>query len=300
MAVITHIGTSRTATTTLQKSLFPEIKSNLLVTKKAYKSSIKQQSPGKVISTRPDIKEHLTYYSKNKDDIGGLARDLIFPLSILATKYSEQAPDLFEYLVESIVLLLNHGRDYKNIFISSEMLSETGASISCRSSNKQGPFPIFILGQAIKIATSEPPLISLCLRDPIPHLVSKFNRCCLQRRQLNYRSITPSEYIEKQIHLESSQLNASSISTVLHKDFLNQLQRIGYIKSFGFQQLKSSQDVFSLIGLPCEKIVPFHHLPVENSSKHGIKDEFLIKSHIQDTLKELGYLTKVMDNKIFE
>ncbi len=300
MAVVLHIGTSRTATTTLQKTLFPKAKSNLFVTKNPYKSSIKEASPGRVRSDRQQIQEYLGYYLIHSADYNGLARDLIFPLSILATKYKTDAPDLFDALVDSIRLLLYSTKKHKNIIISSEMLSETGASISCLSNNSQGCFPLFTLAKAVESATLEPAMISVCFRDPLQHLVSKYQRCCIQRSMIKHRPLSANEYIQKQISLHRSCKNSSAISTVLHRQFLKELGSIAFVKSFGFEQLKKNNDVFQLIGAPSEEKIAFSSLPVENKFHEHPKIKKQISLEIKKALIEEDYLNEINNDKIFE
>ena len=308
MTFIIHMGAPRTGTTVLQKHLFPKSKNYFVVQKLAYAPT------GKIVD-------------KEKWIAGGNLRQCISKLQSLAVPLApDQATDFLNNLlipplftpVDAAkrlfhqpladaalslginVLVRTSQVLSKEIFISTERLCDTGASLRCYSRPTVAEFPIYPLLRAIHGNLEKQPLITICLRDPIKYLRSKFLRTFVMRRVAKERDLTPLEYIHKQCVLESNHPGTSVLAPAMHAEFIKQLQKYAFVKAFGFEELLSSDDVFSLMGLQGEGKYAFRDLTRENKLPVAEEKEKAIETEISQALRQYGFYDQIMNSQMFE
>tara|TARA_B100000073_G_C23512275_1_gene484349 strand:- start:217 stop:573 length:357 start_codon:yes stop_codon:yes gene_type:complete len=116
----------------------------------------------------------------------------------------------------------------------------------------------------------------------------------------NERDLSPTEFIEKQIMLESSSPGTSALTPAMHSIFIKNLQKHAFVKAFGFQELTESDDVFLLMGLQGEGKYSFIDFPRENKLPFLKSQEQAIEIEITKSLKQHGFYNKIMKAQMFE
>ena len=303
-----HIGTPRTGTTVLQKSAFPKCKNHLVFMKKAYKTtgtSIDNKRPY-LIGANPDkLMEKLSGIDP-KDNPFDFFNSFIAMPSIMASQKQLLAKSSQQYdaiLVSAVQKIRNTSiEEKKSILISSERLIDTAASLTCKSNHSTDySFGYIKICEAITQALSVPPSISVCIREPIGYLRSKYVRTFFQRRAMkSHRDLSPSEYIAKQAALESRYPGTSAIIHAMHADLIKQLQKYGLVRAFGFKELLSSDNIFSLMGLQGEDKYAFRNFPRENKLPFTKEQELAIEKEITQALKRFGLYGRIMNAQMFE
>jgi hypothetical protein len=291
-----HIGIPRTGTTTIQKNILNLSKNHIAIQKNPYGSSGNSKKANKqTTADNIDI-------SKLLDSLEG--REVIFREAIMlpvAKLAVDPNRSHFKRALLSAATQLVR-KTNKQIIISSERLCDTSASL--RGDSRHDPtgdkcFGIIPLASTLKDANLTP-LIITCLRSPIPYLRSKWIRTAFQRKFLSLRQITPNEYIQKQVKLETNYPNTSVLSHAMHAQFIKLLQKYTFVKAFGFQELLESKDVFSLMGLQGEEKYAFQDFPRENKLPFSKEQEQKIEIEITESLKQYGFYDRIMKAQIYE
>jgi hypothetical protein len=122
----------------------------------------------------------------------------------------------------------------------------------------------------------------------------------LERKRRGLRSLSPYEYIEKQVSLDQKRPEVSALAPTIHARFLRSLQGVSFVKAFGFQDLLKSKDVFSLMGFWGEEAISFSSLPRENEGLVAPGDKERIVRMIAEALKRNGYYDLIMSSKLYE
>ena len=86
----------------------------------------------------------------------------------------------------------------------------------------------------------------------------------------------------------------------MHAEFIKQLQQHAFVKAFGFQELLSSNDIFSLMGLEGEGKYAFRDFPRENKLPFTKEQEQVIETEITQALKRYGFYDRIMKAQMFE
>ena len=309
MSFVIHIGTPRTGTTVLQKHLFPKSKNYFVIQKRAYTTT------GRIID-------------KERGMGGGSIGQCISQMQSLVVPLSDnQATDFLNNLLIPPLLtpsdplkrsklkgmqkhalslgiqILAQTSDAlaKTVFLSTERLCDTTASLRCYSRHsKEGEFLIYPLMKAIKEFSGGEAKVTVCLRDPIKYLRSKYIRTYFMRRKFKDRDLTAAEYIQKQVALEVAFPGTSSLAPAKHAEFIKQLQHYAFVKAFGFQELLASDDVFSLMGLQGESQYSFRDLPRENKLPVTEEQEKAIEAEVAQAIKQCGFYDRIMKSQMFE
>lgn len=292
--IVIHIGAPRTGTTTLQKHVFPLLKSTLCLQKEAYQSSGDIEKIHRNQPVECDIREQVrTPAGRNT-----ILRD-VFILSSVKLAVDSSRHQFREVIQKATGELVALG--HRTILISSERLSDGSLSLEGDSLPAPGmdiTFGIHSLSAALRQAGFTP-LISVCLRDPIPYLKSKYIRTAMQRHSRGRKSLRPRDFIEKQLFLEQNHPGTSALTPALHAEFIRQLQDNAFVKAFGFQQLLDSEDVFALMGLQGEERIAFRRFPRENRLVSDPNIEKTIEAEIRDTLKQSGFDQRLARAQMF-
>jgi len=299
--IIIHIGAPRTGTTVLQRSLFCLAKNHLVFQKKPYK-----MSGERVGSSAKILLNELHNIDPEVNSTSFFNRFLIMP-----AQYASRNPDLNNAHEEYFVVLQAVARklaslrekSQKSILMSSERLCDTSSSLVCNSRHLglDWIFGYITICSAISQALNERAHIVVCLREPIQYLRSKYLRTFLQRRAMKgVRYLSPSEFIQKQVHLESRYPGTSALSPAIHAEFIRQLQQHAHVKAFGFQELLASSDVFSLMGLEGEGEYAFSSFPRENHFLFTKEQEKAVEGEIAEALKKYDYYERLVSAQLFE
>tara|TARA_B100000674_G_scaffold421327_1_gene372917 strand:- start:229 stop:1125 length:897 start_codon:yes stop_codon:yes gene_type:complete len=295
--IIIHVGLPRTGTTTLQKSIFKLTNKTLVLSKNPYSPSSKTNEKSILINTHDP---RVSIYENE-------AKQLYDEIFVCALKLSinRSRAEFKNRLEEAIskTLKISEGSQ-KQILFSTERLVDTSTSLdgnSIKNPNSEVEFPIYPLCHFTSKTGMLNPSITVCMRDPIKYLRSKYLRTVSHRRaQKTLRDLSPVEYIQKQARLENNTPGTSALKPAMHAEFIKQLQQRAFVKAFGFQELLASDDVFSLIGLQGEDKYAFRDFPRENKLSSSKEQEQAIEMEITKALKQYGFYDRIMKAQMFE
>ena len=302
-AAILHIGTPRTGTTVLQKHLFPKCKRAFIVSKKAYGSSGNtryKQNPLIGFTT----KEELSLLLQNSEP-GQINTEEYFIKNII-TPLAQISRDKRDAEVEHLICLavrkLIQTKSDKTLLLSSERICDCSASLTgdSRHTLADEEFLVYSLARVCTQVNGQIPLITVCFREAISYLRSKYTRTLTLLSIEKKKRISPREYIQKQSVLESNRPGTSALTPAMHTEFIKQLQHHAFVKAFGFQELLNSDDVFSLLGLRGEDKYAFRDFPRENKLPFTKEQEKAIETEITRALKQYGFYDRIMKAQMFE
>lgn len=295
-AVAIHIGVPRTGTTTLQKNIFSLSKNHTIIQKNPYSESGNSAKANR--QTKADDLDIKTLIDS------AVGRETVFREAIMlpAVKLAVDPGRIHfkKALLSATTEIVNNTS--KQVLISSERFCDTSASLNGDSKHDPGSdkcFGIVPLSSTLRQGNLTP-LIIICLRSPAPYLRSKWTRTALQRKHFSIRQLTPNEYIQKQVTLESNHPGTSALTPAMHSEFIKQLQKHAFVKAFGFQELLASDDVFSLMGLQGEDKYAFRDFPRENKLPFTKEQEQSIEIEITQALKQYGFYDRIMKAQMFE
>ena len=295
--LIIHAGLPRTGTTTLQKSIFKLTNKTLVLSKDPYKASSNTNEKSIFVNAH-DPRE--SFYENE-------AKQLYDEIFVCALKLSiNRSRTEFKNRLEKATtktLKISEGSQ-KQILFSTERLVDTSTSLdgnSIKNPNSEVEFPIYPLCHFTSALGILKPSITVCMRDPIKYLRSKYLRTVIHRRaQKTLRALSPDEYIKKQASLETNSPGTSALTPAMHAEFIKQLQQHAFVKAFGFQELIASDDVFSLMGLQGEDKYAFRDFPKENIFQSNKEQEQAIETEITQALKQYGFYDRIMKAQMFE
>ena len=284
-SIIIHAGLPRTATTTLQKTLFPRHCYHPLYTKDKMSSMLRKNEYD--ILRKLNDGQELT----NAE----LART-IFTASARTNKNNDE---WFSTLLKALekLLITSEWSELPPI-LSSEFLTLTVASYNIRGSEAGRQFGVIPLVKAVNKLTNERPKIILCLRDPIEHFCSMFLRIV---RQGISKKEDFNKYVKYQFRLEKSWEYSSNVAHLYHRSLITYLEDLNSIvKPIRYKDLLESSDALRLLNLEGEKIA-LSKLQKENH--HLSQSDFNLSqdqiTHMQVSIRNLF---KALDiyNKIYE
>ncbi|WP_136987703.1 hypothetical protein [Synechococcus sp. UW69] len=302
-ATILHIGTPRTGTTVIQKHLLPKCRRSFIVSKRAYSSSGNirdNQKPLIGYTTKEEIRQSLQ--ANKPEEINStkhFINNIMTPLvQISRGERDKEVEHLICLAVKQLIQVANNN----NLLLSSERICDCSASLRGDSQHTQSDeeFLVHALSRVCTKANGQTPLISICFREAISYLRSKYIRTAILRHQGKLKKISPKEYIQKQATLESDHPGTSALTPAMHAEFIKQLQQHAFVKAFGFQELLASDDVFSLMGLPGEDKYAFRDFPRENKLPFTKEQEQAIEIEITEALKQYGFYDQIMKAQMFE
>ena len=202
-----HIGLPRTATTCLQKYLFPKSKNKLVFQKTAYSSSgkITNKSDSSGAISMSSLLKKLKSMNTPLEETqrSEFLREVILFLSAQPcgwTKREERSKNL-EFAREVAASLLEKAANtsLKDILISTERLAETSSSLVLLPKlTKESEYLIISLSKFITRYTQKNPCIITSLRNPIPYLRSRYCRTTIQRQMINEGSLQKNIFKNKQ------------------------------------------------------------------------------------------------------
>ena len=311
VSIVLHIGLPRTGTTVIQKYMTSALSQHLVIQKNPFHGSgnASVEKPWLVQAGPSELLERLSLLSPIPENISsvGFFNSCIASPAIGASQdpaVTSGRATYFPILCKAFELVSKTLEGVqKDCFITSERFSDTSSSLVCWSSHGSydSTMPIFKICDAVSQATRLTPKVSVCFREPISYLRSKYLRTCLQRHAMgNQRHLSPEEFIDKQAKLERSSPGTSVLATAAHRDFLMRLQECSFVKAFGFSELISSDDVFALIGLQGEQQYSFKKFPRENSCAVQGQSNSDIEMQIIQELKACGFYKGLLDSQMFE
>ena len=283
--IIIHAGLPRTATTTLQKTLFPKHCLHPLYTKDRMSSMLAKNEYN--ILNKLNDGQKLT----NAE----IART-IFTASALTNDNNDEWVSTLLKATEKL-LRMSESSELPPI-LSSEFLTLTIASYNIRGSEAGRQFGIIPLVKAVNKLTNKPPRIILCLRDPIEHFCSMFLRIV---RQGISKKNDFNKYVKYQFRLENNVKYSSNISHLYHKSLITYLEDLNSIVApIKYMDLLQSSDALRLLNLKGDKI-SLSKLKKENH--HLSEPEFNISiEQIKQLQLGLTNVFKALNiyNKIYE
>lgn len=289
--IIFHIGAPRTASTTLQKHIFPLCKHALYYHKKPRQRSEFYSVQGEAypsIASRVDLERFST------EGLLDLLMACAFKLAIHHedARLEASVGAVFKTLIQDL---------QSDVLISNERLCDTSSSLCgepTHLANSDRILPCLAITRALQRAGFQA-CISVCLREPISYLRSKYLRTALQRKAMNLNAITPSQFIRNQIHLEDSSANSSALWPAFHIRFIKELGKNAIVNHFGFSQLMQSQDCLALAGVKGETPYPFPLSLRENSIDIGPAEKNEIEREIILALDNYSLHARILDNRIY-
>ena len=300
MKFIIHPGAPRTGTTTIQKNLLGNAINSSIISKRAYSSSAKLDGNA---FTRSDAQSILENINRRKQARALFSKEAMSAITkcTLGIAYERSDKEKIKAILKSLLNKILAVSTKNQILISSERLCDTSASMFCQSDLRKSEnfYPLFALIDALRNHDSGC-FISICMREPITLLRSRYTRTFLLRRGANERDLLPREYIQKQCLLESNHPGTSALTPAMHTEFIKQLQQHAFVKAFGFQELLASDDVFSLMGLQGEEKYAFRDFPRENKLPFTKEQEQAIEVEITQALKQYGFYDRIMKAQMFE
>ncbi len=306
---IIHIGAPRVGTTVIQKYFLPQSITKIVFSKRPFKASailtnkkksIARWSPRKILEFIEEckIKENFDKYR--------FAEEVLFPVcSCMAHNHNtSDVPEVWEPIIKKAIDFLESlsTKRQMDLLISSERLCDTAASFigNSKHSNYSWTFPVKPLCDYIKSSKSTKALILVGLRDPIQYLRSKYLRTVIQRQLMNEKFITPGEYIKRQSILEKEFPGTSALAPAIHAEFLKQLQKVAFVKAYGFKELIMSKDFYKLVGIMNEKQLSFSKFPIENKLPFTKQQELEVEEEIIISLKSNKMHNQVLNSKMYE
>ena len=301
--IVFHIGAPRTATTVLQKYVLSELKNYYYLSKVPFgssglvagKSSLRNEYSSDFISSilrdEPLVDDEKIDFFK-----------FVFGLLSIKMATFPNSDELAQMFRRAFLRISKSTGDFKGALISMERFVDTSASLngdSLHQPKSDQSFPVYqTLRRAYEFGFS--PRVLVILRDPLQYLRSKYCRTFYQRRSSGSRQITPIEYINKQCKLESHFPGTSALSVAMHASLLKSLANFSYVKAVGFKDLLGSVDVFRMMGMPCENIIRFSDLPVENSLHIPGLDNASICREIKASLVKNNFYDKIISEKLYD
>ncbi len=301
--IVFHVGAPRTATTVLQKYVFPSSKHYFCLSKNPFGGS-------GLVDKKASLVNEYTH-----DFIGSILRDeaiideekinfFKFAFGLLPLKMATfpESKELGLMFRKALIRVSRSAYDFEGALVSTERFVDTSASLngdSMHQSKSDQSFPVYqVLRRASEFGFSSRVLV--VLRDPLEYLRSKYCRTCFQRRSSGSRHISASEYIYKQCKLEAKWPGASVLSVAMHASFIRSLGKYSYVKAIGFKDLLGSRDVFQLMGMHGEIPINFSDLPVENSLRLSGLSAASLRGEIKRSLVENNVYDKILNDKMYE
>ena len=283
-SLLIHPGLPRTATTTLQKNIFPNYCAHKLFTKDAKSSTFKtneRQSVYKAITTGESV-------SSTK-----IARAIF----TLASKQDGESLLLLQKAVERI--LRDCEDDDYPALISSEFLTLTFASFSQKNHLDKRPFGVFPLIKAINEVSNQAPKVIIVFRDPIEQFTSMFIRLVEDRRTNNLE-----KYINYQLAKEKSCAFSSTIAHMYHKKLIQQLEASGAeVLPIRYKALLQTPNAPQLLGLQGKKV----SLKKQKKENHHLAKDYLgiskqqifsARLNCKKAFKQLGIYEQIYNDSI--
>ena len=287
--IIIHAGLPRTATTTLQKTIFPKYCHHPLYTKDRMSSMLAKNE----YNLLDKLNEGQTLTNSE------IAR-IIFTSATLT--YGGEDEWFSKLLKATEKLLLKEKSSELPPILSSEGLTLTIASYNIRGSAAGRQFGIIPLVKAVNKLTNEPPKIILCFRDPIEHFCSMFLRIV---RQGISKTKDFNKYVKYQLRLENNLKFSSNIAHLYHKSLINYLRGLNAIvMPIKYKDLLKTSDAPRLLNLQGDKISlsnlqkENHNLsePGFNMSNEQIN---LLQLGLKNAFKAIGIYEKIYDEAFF-
>ncbi len=281
--IIIHAGLPRTATTTLQQTLFPKYCNHPLYTKDRMSS---------MLTIHEDNILH-----KLNEGLKLTNAEIARTIFTASARTNNDNDYWFSILLKSTEkLLIKSESSELSPILSSELLTQTVASLRILESEAGRQFGIIPLIKAVNKFTNEPPKIILCLRDPIQHFCSLFLRIVrlgvIEKEDLN-------KYVKYQFMLENSWKYSSNIAHLFHKSLITYLEdQNSIVTPVRYKDLLETSDALRLLKLEGEKIA-LSDLKKENNNltqpdlnlSQGQITHMQLS--IRELFKELGIYNKI-------
>ena len=223
---IIHVGLPRTGTTVIQKHALPLCQNNYVITKTPFLSSAKNTFTGgaevslKRLKSEFEGKELFLKKGTNNKALLDMFIKMSGAIAINELKYK----GFYKVMIDSISSLMELSKPC-GIFLSSERLIDNTASLDGNSRHLENEDKEFIIYPFLRCCKGVCiPQISICMRDPISYLSSRYIRTMVQRKRKGLIHLSTMKYIMKQATLENSNPGTSTLTHAMHTTFLKQLK----------------------------------------------------------------------------
>lgn len=292
-----HIGASRTATTSLQRHVFPMLTHHLFLGKDAG-AKFRQGAPSLAVCAQ--------LLERELPAIGttSLSPELRYAIYRLVASYGRNTDDfeLQAFLRCCLIQLIEAAEQLslQGLVLSMELLSESPASLNGENHTDLSVPPYTALAKLCAEITGTQTHLIVVFRDPIPYLASRFFRCHRQRVSLGRSPLTPRQYLDNQSILEANQPFLSALSTAKHASYLRECRRHGRVTAVGFRQLLNTQDVLAAFDIPEECSISLRDYHPENEASASAELTAKIQKQIASDLKSMGLLAEILANQLYE
>ena len=291
-----HIGTSRTATTTLQQHVLSHLRGVSQFTKKPGQGMKISRAGGRNLLALLDRQAQFMSQLKTQEPSNVLMqiRFLAYNASIRSATHKQKA---YKALIQ---YLDGFSKVYSGpVFISCEGLAESNSALNGEDSCYLDCPPFVTLLRAIGELGRHEPRIVACFRDPIPLLASRYARCLRQRAIKQMLHLNIKTYIQNQVTLDRHAPYLSALASAVHARYLQFLESECPVTAFGFQQLIRSKDIFDLMRVPFQEKLSLESLPLENHSVLDKPTKNYVEDRIRDSLGGHGYLSLIKRSQLF-
>ncbi|WP_411869086.1 hypothetical protein [Vulcanococcus limneticus] len=188
------------------------------------------------------------------------------------------------------------------LFIASERLSNTDLAIDGCDRDHQLELPADSLARAFRGLTSHKGriIVSACLRDPIPHLVSRYIRCQTNRRFAGQPTQDIGSYLEIQVSGYHRAEFDSALFPIVHKKFIGYHRSFAEVHAYGFAEINRSEDAFRTMGIGGQEIISYKELPRENAASMTKEDRTNLECQVRAKLAKLDFIREIEGNQLFE
>lgn len=313
MTLILYCGTPRTATTSLQKHVFPRIINYLCIHKQPYSFSREaiQGLPGSFSSTPNAVgvdMHSLKLSIKFLNDASVIDENwrnstfaiLRYLSSALGIRSCKQAKVYHALLSEALAMARRAARNYpmRGIIYATEGLSNTTFPLTCDPAvlTTTEKLPVEVIANAWSdMAENGEVRIVFCLRDPLEHITSRYLRYKHNktRSKLSHAIVGEQEWIMRQCKAYNDNPVCSAFFPCFHMEFVKFHHRLGFVRSVGFQDIIHSSDILSALGLNERARINIAKAMPENSAGVDAVTRHETLSKIKEALGQSGYLEKM-------
>ena len=290
-----HIGTPRTATTTLQQQVFPQCKNHLYIGKSPFRGPGLNARGG--IST--DFVQNMPKLILSQEGTRHICDVIVWELIDLSC-HSASKSDISNICRVLEVLVELASRQKRFLLFSSERLLDTTASLNGLPYPKHDfEFPIYVFIRALNEIGIFPQIL-VCFRNPNSYLISKFMRTLHQRKSNNFPDQSFKNYIESQLSLESIAPGSSVFSQVLQTGLVKRLQENAFVKAFGMKTLLNSTNIFATLGLREPASIAFKNLEKVHQIEMASSERKSLEAELANLLVKLKIAELVKSQSIYD
>ncbi len=296
-----HIGLPRSATTALQRSVFPAL-SNLDYIGKAWHNNAAPLNGDAIARVRQILANAGENRKSTLESLGGVLMTILGQWKNANQRQDRAAARQFAQVWASAINIILASSPGRNFLFSDESLIESVVGLSSRLDHGYG----IPLEQLSKTGLLKHAVVSVVLRDPADFLRASYYKNMEFEFKYKGKPIAFDEYIRRHISIYMRKPSASRIFMAMHKPFVAHLQQFcpTLIVNHYSKLIHAEHVLDALLGFQTgEQPVRLNDLPRENStfrdddavkfilSANGIPSGISIEEYAKtfgDTLEHYG------------